>query len=226
MQAGGTGGNATASAAHRAVLTRRRPVVFVFKLHTRGAVEFALRRCGAVDSFTVRGRAGVNRIRFRGRLRGRRLAPGTYRVKARSHGRTVLRTQIVVSGTAHPCGSLGGASNGSEGSGGGSGAASAKQPGAGGKASVAKVASTSPVEHDSGGVLGARASKIIPGSGGTQLALLIVLLGAILLLALGALPRGVVPHPAAAAFVARRRAVFAAAGLAALAAFLVSYFVT
>ena len=55
---------------------------------------------------------------------------------------------------------------------------------------------------------------------------MIVLLGAILLLALGALPRGVVPHAGAAAFVARRRAIFAAAGLAALTAFLVSYFVS
>ena len=58
-------------------------------------------------------------------------------------------------------------------------------------------------------------SKVIPGSGETQVALLIVLLGAILLLAVGAVPRSVVPHAGAAAFVARRRAIFAAGGLAA-----------
>jgi hypothetical protein len=50
-------------------------------------------------------------------------------------------------------------------------------------------------------------------------------LGAILLLAIGAVPRSVIPHAGAAAFVARRRAIFAAGGLAALGAFLVSYFV-
>jgi hypothetical protein len=75
-------------------------------------------------------------------------------------------------------------------------------------------------------VLGATATKVIPGDGGTQLALVVVLAAAIFLLALGALPREVVPHPAAAAFLARRRAMFAVAGLAALAAFLVSYFIT
>ena len=76
------------------------------------------------------------------------------------------------------------------------------------------------------GVLGARASKLLPGSGETQLALLIVLIAAIALLAVGATPREIVPGAAPAAFVARRRPLFALAGLAALAAFLVSYFVT
>jgi hypothetical protein len=76
------------------------------------------------------------------------------------------------------------------------------------------------------GILGARASKLLPGSGETQLALLIVLITAIALLAAGATPREIVPGAAPAAFVARRRPLFALAGLAALAAFLVSYFVT
>jgi hypothetical protein len=74
-------------------------------------------------------------------------------------------------------------------------------------------------------VLGARVSRILPGSGGTQLALLIVLAVAIFLLGLGALPRQVIPHPTAASFIARRRALIALAGLATLGAFLVSYFV-
>lgn len=81
-----------------------------------------------------------------------------------------------------------------------------------------------PRPHDSG-VLGARVSRILPGSGGTQLALLIVLAVAIFLLGLGALPRQVIPHPTAASFIARRRALIALAGLATLGAFLVSYFV-
>ena len=76
------------------------------------------------------------------------------------------------------------------------------------------------------GILGTHASKLLPGSGETQLALLIVLIAAIALLAVGATPREIVPGAAPAAFVARRRPLFAFAGLAALAAFLVSYFVT
>jgi hypothetical protein len=76
------------------------------------------------------------------------------------------------------------------------------------------------------GILGARASRLLPGSGETQLALLIVLIAAIALLAVGATPREIVPGAASGAFVARRRPLFALAGLAALAVFLVSYFVT
>lgn len=192
-----------------------------------GKVQFVLVRpgCGVVGSFTVRGHEGVNRIRFRGRLHGRRLASGTYRVRVRSHGNTVLRTKLVVGGTATPCGSIGGAANDSSGSGFGLGDGSPKQPGTGEKAVTAQASPGQSSPHNSSGVLGAHASKLIPGSGGTQLALLIVLLAAIALLAVGAVPRGVVPHAGAAAFVARRRALFAAAGLATLAAFLVSYFV-
>jgi len=76
--------------------------------------------------------------------------------------------------------------------------------------------------HDSGG-LGEPLASILPGSKETQLGLLFVLTAAIFLLGLGALPRQVVPHPTAAAFIARRRAIIATAGLAALTAFLVSY---
>ena len=64
---------------------------------------------------------------------------------------------------------------------------------------------------------------MLPGSGETQLGLLFVLTAAIFLLGLGALPRQAVPHPVAAAFIARRRMLIAAAGLTALAAFLFSY---
>jgi len=78
--------------------------------------------------------------------------------------------------------------------------------------------------HDSGGI-GLPLSAALPGSGETQLGLLFVLMAAIFLLGLGALPRQAVPHPAAAAFIARRRVLIAAGGLTALTAFLVSYLV-
>jgi hypothetical protein len=78
----------------------------------------------------------------------------------------------------------------------------------------------------SAGVLGTHVSKLLPGSGETQLELLLLLSAAIFLLGLGALPLEMVPHPAAAALLARHRSLIAAGGLAALVMFVVSYFVT
>jgi hypothetical protein len=42
--------------------------------------------CKRFGSFTVRARSGVNRVRFRGRLRGRPLPPGGYRLVVRAKG--------------------------------------------------------------------------------------------------------------------------------------------
>jgi hypothetical protein len=42
--------------------------------------------CQRVGAFTVRARAGMNRIRFRGRLRGRPLPEGGYRLIVRARG--------------------------------------------------------------------------------------------------------------------------------------------
>lgn len=58
-----------------------------------------------------------------------------------------------------------------------------------------------------------------------QLGLLVMLGVAAFLLALGALPKAIVPHPRAATALAERRAVIAAGGAAALIAFVVAYFV-
>jgi hypothetical protein len=142
----------------------------------------------------------------------------------------VLRTKLVVRGPVTFCSAVGGASSDDILGLGSIFGGSPKQPGTGtglgGTSDTRAVPSASNApHHGSGGVLGAHVSKVIPGSGETQVALLVVLLGAILLLAIGAVPQSVVPHAGAAAFVARRRAIFAAGGLAALGAFFVSYFV-
>lgn len=42
--------------------------------------------CKRIGTFTVRGRAGLNRIRFRGRVGGRPLRPGGYRLVVRARG--------------------------------------------------------------------------------------------------------------------------------------------
>lgn len=207
-------------------IDRRHAATLVYRLGRGGAVRFRLSQispaCGLTRTFTVHGHAGTNRIRFTLRGLGRNLARGTYRIRARSHGSTVLRSTLVVGGASETtCASGTGTSSGGSSPTGGSGQPSSKQ-GAGKTTAAGRTTRSHP--HDSG-VLGSRVSRVLPGSGGTQLALLIVLAIAIFLLALGALPRQVVPHPAAAAFIARRRALIALAGLTALAAFLVSYFV-
>jgi hypothetical protein len=54
--------------------------------------------CQRVGSFEVRTHAGVNRVRFRGRVRGRALAPGGYRLVVRARGakRDVAAIPIVI----------------------------------------------------------------------------------------------------------------------------------
>ncbi len=58
--------------------------------------------CRAIGHFTVLGHAGLNRVRFAGRLHHRTLPAGTYRISARTTaGRVVRRiTLVVVAGLA------------------------------------------------------------------------------------------------------------------------------
>jgi hypothetical protein len=62
----------------------------VFRLSRPTVVRVAIVRvypsCERLGSFTIRARAGVNRIRFHGRLRGRPLPPGGYRLVVRAGG--------------------------------------------------------------------------------------------------------------------------------------------
>ena len=209
----------------------------MFTVHVRGTIRFFVQQvapvCRAAGSFKVRGHRGVNRIRFSGTLHGHRLRSGTYVIHARTKTRTVFLKTVVVNARGPGLNACASAQGGTSASGGsttggavasGSNGNSASNGSAGKNSSGASNASMGAPR--SSGVLGARASKVLPGSGSAQLALLLVLTAAILLLGLGALPRQVVPHPAAAAFLVRRRSILAAAGFAALAAFLVSYFLT
>jgi hypothetical protein len=203
-------------------------------------VKFSVRRigCGVVASFKVHAHAGVNRLRFKGRIHGRKLGPGVYRLRGRAGAKTVLRKTLVVGdGIVFTCsganplrtivtffsgGSGGSGSFGSTSLAGGTGKSGHESGSA-----VSKVTKTPKAPAPKrAGLLGARASKVLPGDGGTQLALLLILGAAIVLLALGALPREAVPNRAAAAFIAQRRALIAGGGLAALGAFLISYLIT
>jgi hypothetical protein len=62
----------------------------VFRLSRRAMLRITVMRvypsCRRVGAFTVRARPGMNRIRFRGRLRGRPLPEGGYRLIVRARG--------------------------------------------------------------------------------------------------------------------------------------------
>ena len=76
--------------------------MLVFRLGRAAPVEFMVVQvapdCRRVGRFRVAGHPGVNRVRFRGRVGGRPLGPGTYRIKARTlpRGRAVVDTKFVV----------------------------------------------------------------------------------------------------------------------------------
>jgi len=188
--------------------------VFVFHLAEAGRVRVTFRevRCGGTALLTVRGHRGLNRVRFAGRIRGHRLAPGTYRIRVRSQGRTLLRKTLVVGDGLASCTLereldavlFAGAT------------LFAGTPGAHSGADAARAAApagfTARPRHE--GVLGAAAARVLPDSRGARVALLAMLTLGILLLGLGALPERMVPDTAAAAFLARERVIFAAGGLA------------
>jgi hypothetical protein len=74
----------------------------VFTVRRPGVVRFTVVRvyptCERVGSFTVRARAGQNRVRFSGRLGGRPLDDGVYRLLAqvRGHEKAVATVTLVV----------------------------------------------------------------------------------------------------------------------------------
>jgi hypothetical protein len=52
--------------------------------------------CRVVGSFTVRGHKGLNRFRFNGRVRGKRLPAGTYQIGLRTKRGRLLRVTIAI----------------------------------------------------------------------------------------------------------------------------------
>lgn len=87
----------------------QRQTTFVFRLSRAAIVELILTRlapdCRVVGKFRVAGRAGLNRVRFRGRIGRRVLRAGTYRVTARTlrpRGATPLRVHLVIVGRPNP----------------------------------------------------------------------------------------------------------------------------
>jgi hypothetical protein len=198
--------------------------VILFHLAKPGRVRVTFRevRCGGTASLTLRGHRGLNRVRFTGRIGRHRLAPGTYRIRVRSHGRTLLRKTLVVGDGLASCAvereldavSFPGATLFT---------GTPSSPGADAARAAAPAALTARPHH--GGVLGATAARVLPDSRAARIALLAMLTLGILSLGLGALPERMVPHPAAAAFLARARVLFALGGAAVMASAVMAYLI-
>jgi hypothetical protein len=209
----------------------QRQTTFVFSLSRAGIVELVLTRlapdCRVVGKFRVVGRAGLNRVRFRGRIGRRVLRAGTYRVTARTlrpRGATPVRVHLVIVGKPNPLpGELATAR-----------AANACAPVDKRESATlgGAVAPAPPSGRDSestlmrvSGVLGVQFTKAVEVVQGVPTFLFFVLGLAIALLALAALPGRAAPTLRIHKFLAYHRELVALAGTVTLIAAAISYVV-
>jgi hypothetical protein len=220
----------------------RRSTILTFVLKRPTRVIFTVKQlapdCQTVGRFSVRGRAGLNRVRFSGRRVGRReLAAGTYRITARTvNGRTLQRLTIVVVDGGAPTKAELAALRASNVCSNGSGIASTGSTGASSTGGLSgtdfgdfftpeQPSASGPKSSGGalGGVLGSatveRTAKAIrPG-------LVALLAAAILLLGLGSLPRLAVADARVNEALARHRAEITIVGAVALIAVIVTFLV-
>jgi hypothetical protein len=193
--------------------------------------------CHVVGRFSVRGHAGLNRVRFIGRVRGKQLGAGTYRISARARGEQALvrvtivvvaggaptREQLAAARASNVCSAtrgiastvaVSGASN--------AGGANPEQVERSFQPKGEPSASGHSEGSDSrGGVLG---SGAVERTAEAIRPVLVALLGlAILLLAFASLPRVAVPDPRFHEVLARHRLDIALAGSAALVAVVIAF---
>lgn len=215
----------------------RRYTTVIFTLKRAAVVRFSVMRiapdCRHIGSVVLRGHQGMNRVRFRGRVAGRALPPGTYEL--RSSGvrtrivifkRTPLPEEVAAARASNTCGSSAGIS-GFDAHG---AAQSATLGGAGGHAKgsgrgnqgTTKASSTND-RSERFGVLGVRFTRAAEAVKEIPRPLFAILGLAILLLALAALPLRWVPNARVAAVLAYRRSLVALAGAITLVAVAVAY---
>jgi hypothetical protein len=215
-------------------------------LPTATRVLFTVNRvspdCTAIGHFTVAGHAGLNRVRFANRFRGRVLEPGTYRISARTPDGGIVRrvTLVVVDGPAptreelrtlraeNVCASDNDASSfgtASTSSGPGSGASAAAGTPAqalpsAGSPDLTPSISAPDAPDISGGVLASSVEKTARAVRPILVALLLI---AIVLLALASVPRVAVAGGRTNDMLARHRAEIAGLGAVALVATAVAF---
>lgn len=214
--------------------------MLVFALRRAALVEFVVIEvapdCRRVGRFRVTGQRGVNRVRFRGRIGRRVLAPGTYLITGRTlpQGRSLVQTKLVIVSRpeqneiasargANACGSNAqGQSSSSTSS---ATATSTPAKPSAGIASGAQSKAEKPARVSRAqGVLGARFTKRAVDAVKSIPLWLFALLGlAIALLAVAALPLKAAPTRETAVALAHHRGMVALGGAALLAAVTVAY---
>ena len=218
---------------------RRRSTILTFVLPRAARVVFTVKQvspgCQTIGRFTVQGRAGLNRVRFAGRVRGKQLSAGTYRISARIPGaRTVKRvTLVVVDGSAPTKAELASARASNVCSAARRTASVtpasdfrlASEPQDAQSSPAPKVgasASGSPVGSTPGGILGSTAEKTARA---VRPALIALLAASILLLGLASLPRVALPDPRLNEMLARHRLEIAGVGTMAFVAVVISFLI-
>ena len=213
--------------------------MLVFVLGRRSLVEFIVMEiapnCRRVGRFRALGEAGINLVSFRGRMGGRALGPGTYRIMARSvpGGRALVDTKLVIvsspstdkiaSGrSANACASKSSgqstfSSLSSSGSTPVTPTAATPRAGAGDKAG-----DRAAPDRDQG-VLGAKFTRAVDAVKGIPLWLFVLLGLAIAILAVAALPLRAAPTRQAALGLAHHRGAVALTGAAVLLAVTVAF---
>ena len=214
---------------------KKRVITLTFVLPRAMHVFFTVSQvspvCRTAGHFSYSGHAGVNRVRFNGRVAGRQLEPGTYRISARTRdGGTVPRVTLVVvavaptraqlaaARSANVCPAIAGTASGSTGASITAGLATAQRsltPKGQPSASGAPNGSNPP-----SGVLAATLEKTAEALRPAIIALLAV---AILLLAVASLPRAAIPDPRLHNVLARHRVDLAGVGAVALAAVVIVF---
>ena len=219
--------------------------MIVVTLPVAGVLELRLMQiapfCRAAGRIVVRGHAGRNVVRFRGRVGGHVLVPGTYRITPRLRGGTQLRSLVlvVVAGRAPARGELASAratdacAAAWEASGSARFSAWISQPtaptlstgSAGTKLAAGATGSKSDLSR-LGGILGANFAQALQDPTSVSPVLLILLAIAICLLGLAALPRSVVASPVLAEQLTRRRLDLALVGTTTLLAVVLTYMIS
>ena len=188
----------------------------------------------------VRGHAGRNVVRFRGRVGGQLLGPGTYRITPRLRGGTQLRSLllVVVAGrapargevasarAADACAAAWAASGSARFAAWISAPTAAALPSRSGGTQLAAGATTSTKDLSGlGGILGANFVQALQDPTSVSPVLLILLAIAICLLGLAALPRAVVASPVLAEQLMHRRLDLALAGTTTLLVVVLTYMI-
>jgi hypothetical protein len=220
---------------------RRRVTTLTFVLPVATRVIFTVNQvspvCRGIGHFSVAGHAGLNRVRFAGRVHHQRLSPGTYRIAARTAaGRILRRIILVVVGGSAPshaelqslraansCAAA--ATAGTRTSSSGSSTSLPKQPLPSPMSQAPKISSGLGVTHGPNMHAGVLATSVERTARAIR-PLLVALLGlSVLLLALASVPRVAVAEPRLNYMLARHRLEIAGLGAAALIAVAITFLV-